>query len=381
MTKPRLLLAFGLSTILIGSCAPGEEEETGGIPGFGISCSAQSECSSHALICDGTVCVQCTEEEDCRPSEDCKGGRCVGSIDCSTDDDCPRPLLCDPNSEVCVECIDDRDCSSDASCIAARCLLDNGMSATGNAGNGGDSAGGSSSNGGSGGDTETGGTDSGGTGGTSQGGQGSGGQAAGGADNGGAGGASGGSGGATGGGGSGGSGGSDPGPQYCDDKNQLAIPYNLQDDYVPYLYVADYADVSLDDQTICDGEAAPDATIFGCSAWEYSAATGDYGGVVWSYPLNDYAVAMPGLCVDSDASIVEFYVRGEVGGEQISFGAGGGPRLLVTLTSGWTKHTVDLPSPPNTNIPGGVKEGFVWSAEAGDNPDGLRFYVGNITMK
>jgi hypothetical protein len=239
-------------------------------------------------------------------------------------------------------------------------------------GSGGLNEGGDAGNGGS---NETGGAS--GSGGSNEGGMG--GNADGGSSgNGGAGGASGGSGGSV---GNGGTGGTDPGQQYCDDKTQEPIPYNLQDDFVPYLYFGDTADVTRDDQTSCDGEAAPDATIFGCSAWEYSATTGDHGGVAWSYPLNDFTGTMPGLCVSSDATVVEFYVRGAAGGEKILFGAGGGPRSVLTLTSGWTKHTVDLPSPPNTDTPGGVKEGFVWSATAADNPGGLRFYVGNITMK
>ncbi|HEX2882289.1 MAG TPA: hypothetical protein VHO25_22370 [Polyangiaceae bacterium] len=380
MIKPgTLLFTLGVSAALIGSCTPASDDESSDIPGFGTSCGTQSECSTHRLICDGTVCVQCIEEADCRATEDCKGGRCVGSISCSTVDDCPRPLVCHPEQTACVECVDNRDCTGEASCLATRCVLND--DAIGNAGNGGSSAGGSNSSGG--GTTGEGGMDQGGAGGVPQGGQGSGGEgsggvAAGGSANGGAGGASGGSGGS---GGDGGSGGADPGPQYCDDKAKEAIPYNVQDDFIPYLLFGDIADISIDDQTVCDGESAPDATIFGCSVWEYSAATGDHGGVAWSYPLDDFAVALPGLCVADAATVVEFYVRGEDGGEEILFGAGGGPRVVLTLTAGWTKHTVSLLSPPNTNTPGGVKEAFAWSATAADNPAGVRFYVGNITLK
>lgn len=378
MTKPRtLLLILGLSAVLIGSCTQPkkEEAESSDIPGFAASCANQAACTGYNLICDGTVCVQCIEVTDCRTTEECNGGRCVSTLDCATDDDCPRPLVCD--GELCVECAGDHDCRNGATCIAAHCeLVNNASGGSSNTSNGGSSVGGSS--GGDGGTTNQGGNDQGGAGGVAGPSGGSGGEAAGGSDNGGAGGATGGSGGSV---DNGGSGGTNPGPQYCDDKTQEPIPYNLQDDYIPYLYFGDIADVTLDDQTSCDGEAAPDATIFGCTAWEYSAATGDHGGVTWSYPLNDFAVTMPGLCVNSGATEVEFYVRGDVGGEKILFGAGGGPRPVLTLTSGWTKHTVDLLSPPNTNTPGGVKEGFAWSATAADNPGGLRFYVGNITMK
>jgi hypothetical protein len=160
-----------------------------------------------------------------------------------------------------------------------------------------------------------------------------------------------------------------------------AIPYNIQDDFIPYLYFGDTADVFLDDQTNCNGESTPDGTTSGCSAWEYSAVTGDHGGVTWSYPVNDYAVALPGLCVADAATEVEFYARGEYGDEIVLFGAGGGERLVIALTDSWAKYTVSMSSPPNTDTPGGVKEGFVWSATAADNPFGVRLYVGNITLK
>jgi hypothetical protein len=159
------------------------------------------------------------------------------------------------------------------------------------------------------------------------------------------------------------------------------LPYSAQTDFIPFIWFGDAeADVTIDDAASCDGQMAPDATtISGCRVWDYTAVTGAFAGVSWSYPLNDFAGTSPGICVSESASEVEFYAKGEVGGEVIGLAAGGTPTVDIVLTTTWTRYTVALPATVNSVSPGGVKTGFVWAAAAASNPTGARFYLSNIT--
>ncbi len=119
-----------------------------------------------------------------------------------------------------------------------------------------------------------------------------------------------------------------------------------------------------------------------CVRCEY-AAGGDWGGVVWQHPANDWG-DQPGGWDLSGASRLTFWARGAKGGEVVTFQLGLlGPDKAyadtaraeltdVRLTAEWTQHTIDLTGKDLSR----VKTGFAWIVAGANGP--AVFYLDDI---
>jgi len=118
-----------------------------------------------------------------------------------------------------------------------------------------------------------------------------------------------------------------------------------------------------------------------CIKCEYNLA-GEWGGVVWQSPENDWGDKPGGLNL-SGAKRLSFWAKGSAGGEKITFGVGLIDRkkpyfdtvkeeVKVTLTSEWKKYEIDL----SDSDCGRVKCGFFWSLPG--QGKALKFFLDEI---
>jgi hypothetical protein len=119
-----------------------------------------------------------------------------------------------------------------------------------------------------------------------------------------------------------------------------------------------------------------------CLKVEYRAA-GDWGGVVWQSPADDWGDRPGGYDLDGAARL-SFRARGERGGEVVSFEFGlydrdkkfydtaMGKLERVTLGKGWTRHEIDLADKDLSRI----KSGFCWTVAGPGEP--VTFYLDDI---
>lgn len=115
---------------------------------------------------------------------------------------------------------------------------------------------------------------------------------------------------------------------------------------------------------------------------EYTA-NGNWGGVVWQSPVNDWG-NQPGGWNLTGARTLSFMARGEKGGEVVTFGyglighdkkyfdTGTGKLDRVQLGKDWQRYEIDLTGQDLTRI----KSGFYWSLGAAGQP--VTFYLDNI---
>ncbi|MCA9105903.1 MAG: hypothetical protein KDA83_10780 [Planctomycetales bacterium] len=120
-----------------------------------------------------------------------------------------------------------------------------------------------------------------------------------------------------------------------------------------------------------------------CLKVEYGAAD-QWGGVLWQSPANDWEGALPGGLDLSEATAVEFWVRGATGGETVSFMLGvvdgnfpyrdtaKAEAKDVRLTTEWRKVRIDLDGLDLSRI----KTGFGWSMAGSGRP--VTFYLDEI---
>jgi hypothetical protein len=121
----------------------------------------------------------------------------------------------------------------------------------------------------------------------------------------------------------------------------------------------------------------------GKTCWKvvYSASKG-WGGVMWQSPANDWGNA-PGGWDLTGAKALTFWVRGQRGGELVTFSYGGlvgkrfndsssGSLPNVHLTNAWRKYTI----PVNGRNMSDIKSGFVWTVKAKSPP--VTFYLDDI---
>lgn len=121
-----------------------------------------------------------------------------------------------------------------------------------------------------------------------------------------------------------------------------------------------------------------------CLRVEYTAS-GDWAGVVWQDPANDWG-DQPGGWNLTGAKKLKFWARGEKGGETVTFKFGllgsdkkhfdsaSGDSGPVKLTKEWQEYSIDLAGKDLTRI----KTGFVWTLAGQGSPtvfflDDIRF--------
>ena len=120
-----------------------------------------------------------------------------------------------------------------------------------------------------------------------------------------------------------------------------------------------------------------------CLKVQYQAP-GDWGGVLWQSPANDWKGQLPGGLDLTGAVALEFWVRGAQGGETVNFVFGvlegdlkypdtaKGELKNVRLTSKWQKLSMPLKGRDLSRI----KTGFGWSLAGQGQP--VTFYLDDI---
>lgn len=101
------------------------------------ACSGTSDCSPGLKRCSNGECTACCNNEDCKSSQACRGGKCVGG--CETHKDCQgmfaclngqcSTLQCIPEYQLCKnacildsQCCANEDCTSGKQCQSGKCV-------------------------------------------------------------------------------------------------------------------------------------------------------------------------------------------------------------------------------------------------------------------
>jgi hypothetical protein len=165
----------------------------------------------------------------------------------------------------------------------------------------------------------------------------------------------------------------------------VALPFSVSDQYAPSGAMGDGmvagAITTVIDPAACTGEPAA-AKAGACYTITYkpqlvAPATGTWGGVFWQFPDGNWGTTQ-GKQITPGATAVSFYAKGMVGGEQLTFKAGGivntvssttpytdtftaqTPGATVMLTKTWTKYSIPMTGMTYDRVLGG----FCWVAAA-----------------
>lgn len=123
-----------------------------------------------------------------------------------------------------------------------------------------------------------------------------------------------------------------------------------------------------------------------CIKVSYEPGSKGWAGVYWQYPDGNWG-DQPGRELKGAKSL-EFWARGEKGGELVSFKVGGingkkykdslesslGP---IELTTEWKRFEIDLGGADTSSVIGA----FAWTASKDGNPGGLTFYLDDVCFK
>jgi peptidoglycan-associated lipoprotein len=108
------------------------------------NCKKDEDCKDHDEFCVKGKCVACRDAKDCKPGEECKGGRCEkpeGACtttsdcpsgekckdgkckkECESSDECPAGYECKKGKCVATsECSADADCPPGSGCVSGKC--------------------------------------------------------------------------------------------------------------------------------------------------------------------------------------------------------------------------------------------------------------------
>ncbi len=173
----------------------------------------------------------------------------------------------------------------------------------------------------------------------------------------------------------------------------VALPFYVSTEFIPSGFMNDPGGITL--SAGAPGATCPDrAPSAGgsCYVITWKSTGPSWAGVYWQYPANNWG-SEPGLPIAAGAKQVTFYAKGAVGGESVSFGAGGlgtnpAPGMFgdtvkattgaETLTTEWQQFTMSV---SGMTYSGGVLGGFVWTAassnDGGTNGD-ITFYVDDV---
>ena len=164
---------------------------------------------------------------------------------------------------------------------------------------------------------------------------------------------------------------------------RLALPlavYEEDGDTTPYIpsgYMGNTGAIKMDGK--CASQPHAGST---CLKVDYSA-DGEWGGVAWQSPANDWG-SQPGGYDLTGASSLAFWARGEAGGEKVSFGVGmigsdkpyfdtgKGTLKDVELTTTWQEFKIPLEGQDLSRI----KSGFFWTLGGQGKP--LTFYLDDV---
>jgi hypothetical protein len=170
-------------------------------------------------------------------------------------------------------------------------------------------------------------------------------------------------------------------------KRGVKLPFTVYEDkgstnnhYVPSGWMGDIMGIKMDEG--CTVQPHGGKT---CLRFDY-AGKGDWAGVVWQDPVNDWGEKAGGWNL-TGAKKLSFWARGEAGGENPVFKFGileadkkfpdssGGESDGITLTKEWKQYSIEL-SGKDLNC---VKTGFAWTlAGQGQN---VTFYLDDIQFE
>jgi hypothetical protein len=161
------------------------------------------------------------------------------------------------------------------------------------------------------------------------------------------------------------------------------IPFAVYDEagkeatYIPSGYMGNTAAIKIDENWTTKPHSGAS-----CIRVEYNAAD-QWGGVVWQSPANDWGDADGGWNL-TGAKKLSFWVRGDKGGEKVSFefgllgrdkkyfDTGKGKLADVILTPEWKQYSIDVAGQDLARI----KTGFVWTLAGQGAP--VVFYLDDI---
>lgn len=132
-----------------------------------------------------------------------------------------------------------------------------------------------------------------------------------------------------------------------------------------------------------------------CIQISYTPSAGQWGGIYWQFPVNNWGV-YPGYDLTSssagyDSVKLSFWVKGKMGGEKAEFKTGGiydpgleysdsfGPIStgVITLKNQWEKYSLNLTGKNLSMIIGG----FCWVTNYNQNPNGCTIYLDEIVLE
>ncbi len=172
------------------------------------------------------------------------------------------------------------------------------------------------------------------------------------------------------------------------------LPFFVSDQFIPSGFMNDPTGIMVSSGANGGATCPTRAPTAGgdCYVISWASTGAAWAGVYWQYPSNNWGTE-PGLTIATGATQVTFYARGDVGGEVVTFKAGGindplnsmtgtyGDSFTIsspaeTLTTDWQQYTLSL---QGTAYSGGVLGGFCWVANATDagNSD-IKFYVDDL---
>ena len=156
------------------------------------------------------------------------------------------------------------------------------------------------------------------------------------------------------------------------------------DRYLPSGWMGDTGDIAMTDAFATNPHSGATSTQVKYGGFSYSGTNG-WAGVYWQQPEGNWG-ANPGLNL-SGATSLQFYARGQNGGEKVTIGGGGivgSPNSdsfkvfgTYTLNSVWTGYSLSLSGKDMKSVIGGL----YWSAAKNDNPNGLTFYLDDVVYK
>ena len=164
----------------------------------------------------------------------------------------------------------------------------------------------------------------------------------------------------------------------------LRAPFDVTLFFYPSGWMGDIEHIQLNTGFRCNRPNDADGI---CIKITYRPGSKGWAGVYWQYPKNNWG-EKAGRRITGARAIV-FWAKGEKGGEIVEFKAGGisdpskpyrdsfEVARRIRLTNNWVRYEMTLSGQDLSNVIGA----FAWVASKDANPDGLTFYIDNITYE
>jgi hypothetical protein len=164
----------------------------------------------------------------------------------------------------------------------------------------------------------------------------------------------------------------------------LKVPCCVDNNFYPSGYMGDGEEgekrIQLNDQWKENCHTTP------CVRVSYEPGPKGWAGVYWQYPDKNWGDE-PGREIKG-AKKLEFWAKGQNGGELVSFKVGGINRKKyqdsvekslgpVELTTEWKQFDIDLSDADTSSVIGA----FAWVASKNGNPGGVTFYLDDMCFK